>query len=142
MSEEKVVVIDGDGLVFTPQFGTATVALPLSPKIRGRGEACIGGESICILGDEKQVSFTVNYTRPPYFTTPGVGTLTIDELASDQRAIFATAPEPVIVVGSQFTTKFQPTTPAQDTLGNQDPNNNGDFGVGTFSPSSPFVTAG
>ncbi|CAI1526706.1 hypothetical protein [Serratia plymuthica] len=138
----NLVVIDGDALTFNPQFGAITITPPPQPRISGSGEASIGGKKICIVGDEKQVSFTVDYIKPPFIATPGKGTLTIKQLASDQRAEFATAPVPMIVVGSQFTTQFQPTTPAQDPQGKPDPNMGPTQATGEFINSQSFVTAG
>ena len=52
------------------------------------------------------------------------------------------APASMIVVGSQFTTQFQPTTPAQDPQGKPDTELGAVTGVGTFINSQSFVTAG
>ncbi len=138
------VVIDGDALTFNPQLGAVTITPPPQPQIRGSGEASIEGKKVCIVGDEEQVSFTVDYIKPPFVASPGKGTLTIKALASDQQAAFATAPAPapIIVVGSQFTTQFQPTTPAQDPQGKPDTDLKAVTGVGTFINSQTFVTAG
>ena len=138
------VVIDGDTLKFEIDFGVLTITppAPLQSRISGSGEASIEGKKVCIVGDEEQVSFTVEYIKPPFVASPGKGTLTITALASDQQAAFATAPAPIIVVGSQFTTQFQPTTPAKDPQGNPDTDLNAVTGVGTFINSQTFVTAG
>lgn len=136
----NLVVIDGDALTFNPQFGAITITPPPQPRISGSGEASIGGKKICIVGDEKQVSFTVDYIKPPFVASPGKGTLTIKQLATDQQVEFATAP--MIVVGSQFTTQFQPTTPAQDPQGKPDTDLSAVTGIGTFINSQSFVTAG
>jgi hypothetical protein len=138
----NLVVIDGDALIFNPQFGAITITPPPQPRISGRGEASIGGKKVCIVGDEEQVSFTVDYIKPPFVASPGKGTLTIKALASDQQAAFATAQAPMILVGSQFTTQFQPTTPAQDPQGKPDTDLKAVTGVGTFINSQTFVTAG
>lgn len=138
----NLVVIDGDGLTFNPQLGAITITPPPRPQIRGSGEASIEGKKVCIVGDEERVSFTVDYTRPPFVASPGKGTLTIKALASDQQAASATAPAPMILVGSQFTTQFQPTTPAQDPQGKPDTDLKAVTGVGTFNNSQKFVTAG
>jgi hypothetical protein len=138
----NIVVIDGDVLTFNPQFGAITITPPLQPRISGSGEASIEGKKICIVGDEKQVSFTVDYIKPPFVASPGKGTLTIKALASDQQAAFAAAQAPMILVGSHFTTQFQPTIPAQDPQGKPDTNLNAVTGVGTFNNSHSFVTAG
>ncbi|MIP16305.1 hypothetical protein CRQ32_21455 [Salmonella enterica] len=138
----NLVVIDGDGLTFNPQMGAITITPPPQPRIRGSGEASIEGKKVCIVGDEEQVSFTVDYIKPPFVTSPGNGTLTIKSLASDQQATFATAPAPIIVVGSQFTTQFQPVKAAMDPQGKPDKDLKAVTGVGTFINSQTFVTAG
>ncbi|MGL5389080.1 MAG: hypothetical protein ACRDCA_24970 [Serratia sp. (in: enterobacteria)] len=140
----NLVVIDGDGLTFSPLFGAITITPPPQPRISGSGEASIEGKKVCIVGDEKQVSFTVDYIKPPFVTSPGNGTLTIKALASDQQAAFAMAPAPapIIVVGSQFTTQFQPVKAALDPQGKPDTDLKAVTGVGTFNNSQSFVTAG
>lgn len=136
------VVIDGDALTFNPQLDAITITPPPQPQIRGSGEASIEGKKVCIVGDEEQVSFTVDYIKPPFVTSPGNGTLTIKALASDQQAAFATAPAKIIVVGSQFTTQFQPVKAALDPQGKPDMDLKAVTGVGTFKSSQTFVTAG
>lgn len=140
----NLVVIDGDALTFNPQFGAITITPPPQPRISGSGEASIEEKKVCIVGDEGQVSFIVDYIRPPFVALPGKGTLTIKKLASDQQAAFVTAPAPasMILVGSQFTTQFQPITPAQDPQGKPDTDLNAVTGVGAFINSQSFVTAG
>lgn len=138
----NLVVIDGDVLTFNPQFGAITITPPLLPRIGGSGEASIEGKKVCIVGDEKQVSFTVEYIKPPFVAFPGKGTLTIKQLESDQQAESTTASAPMILVGSQFTTQFQPTTPAQDPQGKPDTDLNAVTGGGTFINSQSFVIAG
>lgn len=139
----NLVVIDGDALTFNPQLDAMiTITPPSQPRISGSGEASIEGKKVCIVGDEKQVSFTVDYIKPPFVASPGKGTLTIKALASDQQAKFAMAPAPMILVGSQFTTQFQPTKPAQDPQGKPDRELKAVTGVGTFINSQTFVTAG
>lgn len=140
----SLVVIDGDALTFNPQFGAITITPPPQPRISGSGEASIGGKKVCIVGDEERVSFIVDYIRPPFVTSPGKGRLTIKKLAPDQQAASAKAPAPapIILVGSQFTTQFEPTIPAQDPQGKPDTDLNAVTGVGTFINSQTFVTAG
>jgi hypothetical protein len=138
----NLVVIDGDVLTFNLQLGAITITSPPQPRISGSGEASIEGKKICIVGDEEQVSFTVDYIKPPFVATPGNGTLTIKALASDQQAAFAMAPAPMILVGRQFTTQFQPMKPAQDPQGKPDTDLKAVTGVGAFINSQTFVTAG
>lgn len=138
----NMVVIDGDELKFNPQFGFNTVTPPAQTRIRGSGEAYIEGKKICIVGDEKKVTITADYIKPPIFTTPGNGTLTITLLALDQWHEFATTQTPVIVVGSQFVAQFQPIKPAQDLQGKPDTELSPAIGSGQFINSQSFVTVG
>lgn len=137
----KMVVIDGDELIFDSQFGPNMV-IPLPPlQISGSGEVSIEAIKLCIVGDEKQVSISANYTKPPYIK-PGTGTITITGLATDQMAEFAMAQRPIIVVGSQFTAQFQPTSPAMDPQGNPDTDLSPAPGTGRFINRQSFVSAG
>jgi hypothetical protein len=69
---------------------------------------------MCISGDESSVSVEgCNYTTATH-TTPGVGTLSISALASDQVATkTSTGGTKVMLVGSSFTAAFAVQTPAQ-----------------------------
>ncbi|MEL5415044.1 hypothetical protein PTR35_22200 [Serratia nevei] len=137
----KMVVIDGDTLKFDTNFG-ANIVTPTAPcLIQGRGEADITNKKICVLGDESQVSIEAMYTKSSH-PTPGTGNITIAALAADQQAAFATAKTAVIVVGSQFTARFTPSSPAMDPQGKPDPNMGPTQGTGKFINSQSFVTAG
>lgn len=136
-----MVVIDGDMLKFETNFG-ANIVTPTAPcLIRGSGEADITNKKICVLGDERKVSIAATYTKSTH-PTPGTGNITIAALAADQQAAFATAKTAVIVVGSQFTARFTPTSPAMDPQGKPDPNISPSGGSGKFINSQSFVTAG
>lgn len=78
------IVTDGNELKFDPQFGSNTVT-PTEPcLIHGSGEASILNKKICILGDERRISISAVYTKPPY-QTPGTGKITLTRLAVDNR---------------------------------------------------------
>lgn len=137
----SLVVIDGDALKFETNFG-ANMVTPTAPcLIQGSGEADITNKKICVLGDESKVSIAATYTKSTH-PTPGTGTITIAALAADQQALFVTAGTAVIVVGSQFTARFIPGSPAMDPQGKPDPNMGPAQGNGTFINSQTFVTAG
>lgn len=137
----KLVVTDGDSLRFETNFGPNMVMPTVPCLIRGSGEANITNKKICVLGDEKKVSIAATYTKSTH-PTAGTGNITITVLAADQQAAFATAKTPVIVVGSQFTARFTPISPAMDLQGKPDPNMNPTEGSGKFINSQSFVTAG
>ncbi|MGX5088825.1 hypothetical protein [Enterobacter sp. UPMP2052] len=137
----SLVVIDGDALKFETNFG-ANMVTPTAPcVIQGSGEADITNKKICVLGDESKVSIAATYTKSTH-PTPGTGTITIAALAADQQALFVTAGTAVIVVGSQFTARFTPGSPAMDPQGKPDPEMGPAQGTGTFINSQTFVTAG
>ncbi|MDQ0430974.1 hypothetical protein ABIC12_002757 [Pantoea agglomerans] len=137
----NLVVIDGDALKFETNFG-ANIVTPTAPcLILGSGEAEITNKKICVLGDESKVSIAATYIKSTH-PTPGTGKIEIIALATDQQATFVMTRTAVIVVGSQFTTLFTPSSPAKDPQGKPDPNVEPTKGTGTFINSQSFVTAG
>jgi len=137
----NLVVIDGDALKFETNFG-ASIVTPTAPcLIQGSGEAEIMNKKICVLGDESKVSIAATYTKSTH-PTPGTGKIKITALATNQQAAFVLTRTAVIVVGSQFTAHFIPSSPAKDLQGNSDPNIEPAQGTGTFINSQSFVTAG
>lgn len=137
----NIVVTDGDTLVFDTAFAK-NIVVPIGPcLINGGGESNIMNKNICVSGDEFNVSIEATYTDPAHLK-PGTGIITIAELSADQLAVFAMSPVPVIVVGSQFSARFTPTSPATDPSGNPDPDMVPTLGTGKFINSQSFVTAG
>lgn len=107
------IIIDSDQAIFQPAFGAAT-AVPQPGQITASGEATLGGNKVCIEGDESSVEVPgVMYTTAVY-SIPGTGTLLIDALASDQVASHTkSAGTPVILKGGDFTAKLKVDSPAQ-----------------------------
>ena len=107
------VLIDGDVAVFSPTFGTATVAVRPG-TLRATGPATLGGKRLCVAGDEKSVSVAgCSYVTPSH-PLPGTGTLEIAALARDQTAATpSTGGAPVLLVGSRFTAAFVVQDPAK-----------------------------
>jgi len=136
----EFIIVDGDRLDFSPTFGANTVTPTGTAQINGTGKAAIANKSICIVGDEKNVSVSATYTSAAY-PTSGMGTLKIATLAADQRVDFATAETAVIVVGSKFNALFTVSTPASHPTNGADPQTEVP-GTGTFINSQQFVTAG
>lgn len=137
----KLVVIDGDALKFETNFGESIVTPTAPCLIQGSGEAEIMNKKICVLGDESKVSIAATYTKSTH-PTPGTGEIKITALATDQQAAFVMTRTAVIVVGSQFTAQFIPSSPAMDPHGTPDTNMGPAKGIGTFINSQSFVTAG
>lgn len=107
------IVLDGDTLVFPPQFGHRTVTIVDARVIRGTGSATVDGKKVCILGDEKHVRLAATYVTPAH-PVAGGGDVTIAALAADQRAEHCLNGEPLIIKGSVFTAEFTPKTPAHN----------------------------
>ena len=116
------IVVNGDMVVFLPLFGAAIVGAPPG-EIEGSGPAMLGGEPICIEGDEA----SVEVANAPYIAAPylgGMGTLTIEELGGDQLTEKTTIDgTPALLVGDKFKAKFTVNVKGTDpSSGNQDTN--------------------
>ncbi|MEH2372458.1 hypothetical protein [Nostoc sp.] len=106
------ILITGDQAIFIPTFGKAIVVV--RPGIlTGTGRATVNKKTICIDGDEKKVIVPgCPYTSPP-FVTPGVGILSIQSLAINQKARrVKSRGKAVLLKGSMFNAKFQVMVPA------------------------------
>jgi hypothetical protein len=101
------ILVDGDFATFLPPFGAAMV-VPLPGILQGTGLATFNGRKLCVDGDEKKVSVPgCAYISGPY-VIPGIGTLKIDSLAVNQKAIKThTGGKPVLLKGLLFTAKFE-----------------------------------
>ena len=107
------VLVDGDKAIFKPAFGAATVVVQPG-TLKGSGPATVGDKPMCISGDESSVSVEGCIYTTTIHTIPGVGTLQISQLASDQVATkTSTGGTKVMLVGSAFTAAFAVQTPAQ-----------------------------
>lgn len=107
------ILIDNDIVNFKPNFGAAVVTVQPG-TLKGSGPATFSGKTLCVDGDEKNVSVPgCPYIAGPY-SIPGVGTLKIDALAPDQKAQKTyTGGKLVLLKGSNFIAKFEVQTPAQ-----------------------------
>lgn len=106
-------MIDSDIAMFVPAFGSAVVVVQPG-TLTGSGPGTLNGKPICVDGDESSVEVPgCTYVAPPY-VIPGVGTLKIDALNSDQVAGHtATGGTKVMLKGSTFDAKFEVQSPAQ-----------------------------
>jgi len=130
------VVVDGDTVEFGTSFGAATVVVAPG-NITGSGsKQKVSGKAVCIEGDESSVKVSgCAYTTVTY-TVSGLGTLTIDSLASDQKAQkLIVDGKKVVLVGSKFNAKFTVMTPAQTTSSPPTPD-----ATPEYSGSGSFVT--
>jgi len=115
------IVIDGDTAQFLPNFGAAMVVVQPG-TMQGSGPATLNGSPLCIEGDESNVSVSGCMYFTPQYSIPGSGTLSIDSLASDQIASKTqTDGTAVILVGGQFTAKFEVQSPAQQPVPSSSP---------------------
>jgi len=106
------IIVDGDKAEFKPTFGLAQVVVRLG-KIKGSGRSSLTDKKVCILGDEKTVSVPGCLYIAGAFIIPGIGTLKIDFLNSDQIAKKTnSAQTPMILKGSNFIAKFEVQAPA------------------------------
>jgi hypothetical protein len=110
---DKLILVEGDTVIFLPAFGAATVIVQPG-TLQGSGPATIGGKKICVDGDESRVAVPGCSYITPQHSIPGVGTLKIAALAGDQKADKTrSGGKPVLRKGSQFTAKFEVQSPAQ-----------------------------
>ncbi len=107
------ILLDGDTVNFMPAFPPANVVIQPG-KIDGTGKETLDGKPVCVEGDENSVSVPgCTYVAPPY-VIPGIGTLKIDSLGSDQTATKTySGGKPVLLKGTMFTAKFEVQSPAQ-----------------------------
>ncbi|WP_211445234.1 hypothetical protein [Collimonas humicola] len=137
----RLIVIDGDALVFDPMFGNRQVTPTGPATIRGSGKGTVGGKRICILGDEKKVQVPAMYVIPGY--SPGSGTLTISQLDPGQQAPRCTAGAAIILKGNQFIARFTPTQPAIMSNPSATPDPTApSMGKGRFITTQVFAQAG
>jgi len=109
----KSILVDGDSVVFLPNFGPAVV-IPQPGTLQGSGPGTYRGKKICVEGDEKNVSVPGCVYLTPTHPIPGTGTLKIDALGSDQKATKTkTGGKAVLLKGGNFTAKFEVQSPAQ-----------------------------
>jgi hypothetical protein len=107
------ILINGDKAVFLPNFGAALVSVQPG-TLTGSGPATIKGKNVCVDGDEKNLKVTGCAYYTPQYSIPGIGTLEIANLASNQKASKPkTGGKPVLLKGGNFTAQFSVQTPAQ-----------------------------
>ena len=107
------ILTTGDLAMFNPIFGQAIVTVRPGNLI-GAGKDKVNGKIVCVDGDEKKVMVPGCSYMTPQYTIPGVGMLTIESLATNQKALKTkSGGKPVLLKGSTFKAKFQVMVPAQ-----------------------------
>ncbi|MEH1804411.1 hypothetical protein [Nostoc sp.] len=106
------ILISGDRAIFNPIFGKAIVVVRPG-FLTGTGIPTVNKKNICIDGDEKKVIVPgCSYTSPP-FVIPGMGILSIQSLAANQKSKKVKSKGKVVLLkGNTFKAKFQVMVPA------------------------------
>ena len=93
-------------------FGVATVVVQPG-DLTGSGPGTFEGKTLCVDGDEEDVSVPGCMYMTPQYCIPGTGTLKIDSLAGDQVAEKTKTGDTLVMLkGGQFTAKFEVQSPA------------------------------
>ncbi|MBL7803980.1 MAG: hypothetical protein JNL02_09615 [Saprospiraceae bacterium] len=107
------ILIDGDLALFMPNFGMATVVVQPG-TLRATGQSGLGGKKLCVDGDEASVEVPGCMYITAIHTIPGAGTLKIQALAPDQKALkTCSGGKAVLLKGVFFQAVFEVQTPAQ-----------------------------
>lgn len=101
------ILTEGDEALFDSAFvGAAVVVRP--GKLVGSGPATIEGKKICVQGDEMKVVVEGCTYTTMIHPTSGVGTLTIFQLAANQKATKTNSGNnPVLLRGDKFQAQFE-----------------------------------
>jgi hypothetical protein len=111
------IIITGDQAVFQPTFGAASVAVRPG-RIMGSGSGSLKQQPVCVVGDERSVLVPGCIYTTPVYSIPGVGTLKIKELGSNQKAQKTNFDgRKALLKGSFFKATFEVSTPAQQPTG-------------------------
>ncbi len=107
------ILIDGDKAIFLPNFGPAVVVVQPG-TLAGSGPATLDGKALCVDGDETKVEVPGCVYMTPQYSIPGTGTLKIDQLAPNQKALKTnTGGKKVLLKGGDFMAKFKVDNPAK-----------------------------
>ena len=108
------IIRSGDTVQFMPSFGAAIVTVAPTTITGSAAQVTVAGPATCVEGDEKSVVLAGLAYISGNFSIPGVCTLTIQQLGSDQLSQKTTiGGKKVILKGTMFTAKMQVTAPAQ-----------------------------
>lgn len=135
------IICDGDGVQFSPMFGSRHVVLVEPSFIHGSGAMTVMGRKACVAGDETQQQWAAQYFIPGY--TTGYGMVSIEMLDGSQVMPCTTAETSLILQGTEFTARFTLTVPAVMSEAPFTPDGMAaGMGRGCFIPQQLFVTAG
>lgn len=104
----------GDQVQFMPNFGAAILLAPAISVITGSAATVSASAmTVCVEGDEASVVLPGIPYMSGSFVTPGTCTLTIQQLAADQKSTKTKAVgKAVLLKGTMFTAKMQVMSPA------------------------------
>jgi hypothetical protein len=109
------ILVHGDLAMFQPAFGPAVVVIRPG-TLQASGAATLMGKKVCVDGDEKKVSVPGCAYVAGAFVTPGTGTLKIQALAPNQKALKTkSGKKAVLLKGGSFIAVFQVQSPAMST---------------------------
>jgi hypothetical protein len=107
-------VLDGDAVIFDPQFGAATVTVRPGTIRAAQAAFKVGGKAVCVLGDEASVQVSGCVYMTAAHPVPGQGTLTIEALGSDQQSRrTAAGGQHTLLKGTQMKARFTVVAPAK-----------------------------
>ncbi|MBC1224978.1 hypothetical protein GNF10_16990 [Nostoc sp. UCD121] len=107
------ILITGDKAMFNPTFGQAIVTVRPGDLV-GTGKDKINQKLVCVDGDEKKVIVPGCPYMTSQYSIPGVGILSIESLAGNQKAKKTkSGGKSVLLKGASFKAKFQVLVPAQ-----------------------------
>ena len=115
-------VLDNDSVIFEPSsFEGMTLLGPFKGDIQAQQNGInINNKKACIITDIKNFSLKSTYNTSTY-SASGKGTITIEELNSDQIATNAVCgSDKMLLIGSKFKAKFKVDSPASIPGGSSD----------------------
>lgn len=116
------ILITDDEVKFQPFFGPAIVSIPQNPKLSGSGKMTIGGKTVCLDGDEKNVKVeNCNYISGTFLG--GNGKVEVLMLLPPHKSIKTKdSGKAVLLGGMPFLAKFTVSSPGTDpATGMKDP---------------------
>ena len=108
-----LILVNDDLVQFNQAFGLAMVVVRPG-RLSGSGPGTLNGKSICVDGDQNQVSVPGCVYMTAVYSIPGTGTLKIDSLSANQIATKTrSGAKPALLKGVSFIAKFEVQSPAQ-----------------------------
>lgn len=115
------ILIDGDTVFFNSEFGDAIVTVSGGTLVASGVDVKILENSICIAGDEDDVSVSGCSYITDVYTTSGSGTVTIKSLDSSQLTTKVKYGEDSILLkGGEFEARFTVVTAATNSVPDSD----------------------